>query len=78
MTGSGKGARGEWIDFTDAHVDFDHPQHALLAHGLLVDFLNPAEGPSARVAIELDAHSARRLVRAINEALEAVDEKLLQ
>lgn len=64
ITGSGKGAAG-WFSVSDASVYFDHPVHAMAEHTLNIDFRNPAGGPSARVAVELSAESARELARAI-------------
>ncbi len=64
ITGSGKGAEG-WFAVSDASVYFDHPVHAMAEHTLNIDFRNPAGGPSARVAVELNAESARELARAI-------------
>jgi hypothetical protein len=71
VEGSGKGAAG-WFGVTEASVYFDHPQHARAEHTLNIDFLNPGEGPSARVAVELTAASARALAAAIERALAAV------
>jgi Family of unknown function (DUF6295) len=68
VTGSGKGVAG-WFGLTDATVYFDHPVHAPAEHTLNIDFLNPAQGPSARVAVELTAESARALAKAIESAL---------
>ena len=76
ITGSGKGASG-WFSLTDATVYFDHPVHAMAEHTLNIDFLNPAKGPSARVAVELTAESARALATAIEAALAAVPEALV-
>jgi hypothetical protein len=76
VTGSGKGATG-WFAVTDATVYFDHPVHAMADHTLNIDFLNPAKGPSARVAVELTAESARALAAAIEAALAAVPAALL-
>jgi hypothetical protein len=70
ITGSGKGASG-WFGVSDASVYFDHPVHAAAEHTLNIDFLNPGRGPSARVAVELTAESARELARAIVAALDA-------
>jgi Family of unknown function (DUF6295) len=70
ITGSGKGAAG-WFAVSDASVYFDHPVHAKAEHTLNIDFRNPAKGPSARVAVELTAESARELARAIEAALGA-------
>ncbi len=68
VTGSGKGASG-WFSLSDASVYFDHPVHAMAEHTLNIDFVNPANGPSARVAVELTAESARALARAIEVTL---------
>ena len=76
ITGSGKGASG-WFSLTDAAVYFDHPVHAMAEHTLNIDFLNPAKGPSARVAVELTAESARALAAAIEAALAAVPAALV-
>jgi hypothetical protein len=65
----GKGVT-EWLPLTRANVYYDHPQSAPLDHALIIDFTNEALGPSARVAVELSAGSARELVRAIQAALD--------
>lgn len=70
LSGSAKGASG-WFALDKAYVAFDHPLHAPLNHALTLDFVNEASGIGARVAVELDADSARRLARSI---LAAVDE----
>jgi len=70
VTGSGKGSAG-WFELSEATVYFDHPQHAQAEHTLNIDFLNPANGPSARVAVELTAASAHALARAIDATLAA-------
>jgi hypothetical protein len=76
VSGSGKGPSG-WFRLTDASVYFDHPVHAPDEHTLNIDFLAPAQGPSARVAVELSAASARSLAEAILAALDAVPPALL-
>lgn len=68
LEGSGKGAQG-WFPLTDATVYVDHPQHAQRTHTLNIDFINPAQGPSSRVAVELTEEGALALVDAIREAL---------
>ena len=70
ISGSGKGAGG-WFRLTSAMTYFDHPYHSPHEHTLNIDFLNEAEGPAARVAVELTADSARELVRCIEAALAA-------
>jgi hypothetical protein len=76
ISGSGKGAQG-WFALTDATVYFDHPVHAMAEHTLNIDFRNPAQGPAARVAVELTAESARALAAAIEAALAAVPAALV-
>lgn len=70
VMGSGKGTQG-WFSITDATVYFDHPYHAPLDHALSINFVNEQMGPSARVAVELSAESARELIRAMQAALDA-------
>lgn len=70
VAGSAKGSQG-WFSVTSAQVYFDHPFHAPFDHTLNIDFLDPSHGPGARVAVELSAESARRLVQSIEEALAA-------
>jgi len=68
--GSGKGAQG-WFRLSEASVYLDHPAHALADHTLNIDFRNPDLGPSARVAVELTAETARALAAAIESTLAA-------
>jgi hypothetical protein len=68
IDGSGKGPQG-WFPLTHATVYVDHPQHAPQEHTLNLDFINPAAGPSARVAVELTEEAALALVDAIRAAL---------
>ena len=75
VEGSGKGPQG-WFPLRTASVYFDHPVHAQAEHTLNIDFLAPERGPSARVAVELTAASARELVDAINAALAEVPPEL--
>lgn len=69
IAGSAKGPNGSWFAVTDAAVYYDHPVHALAEHTLNIDLTDPRRGPSARVAVELTAESARTLVEAIQVAL---------
>ncbi|MGH3620945.1 MAG: DUF6295 family protein, partial [Sciscionella sp.] len=68
LDGSGKGAHG-WFGLTDASVYVDHPVHAPYEHTVNIDFLNPGDGPSARVAVELTEEAALALADAIHAAL---------
>jgi hypothetical protein len=72
VAGSGKGPDG-WFALRLACVHLDHPQHTPAEHTLNIDFLNPAQGPSARVAVELSEASALALAGAIHAALGAAN-----
>jgi hypothetical protein len=69
--GMGKGEDG-WFRLTRSVVSYDHPHHALLEEAINIDFMNPALGPGARVAVELTLDAAKELsgalVRAIAQA----------
>jgi hypothetical protein len=70
----GPGAGGPpagWVPLAEAMVYFDHPVSAPATHALNIDFLAPAAGPAARLAVELDAGSAKALADAILAALQA-------
>lgn len=71
LDGSAKGPNGSWFHITDATVYFDHPVHAMADHTLNIDLTAPARGPSARVAVELTAASARELMATIQAALDS-------
>ncbi|MEK7878636.1 MAG: DUF6295 family protein [candidate division NC10 bacterium] len=66
--GSGKGTGG-WFTVDQINVSYDHPYHAPSEHALNIDFVNEAEGPGARVAVELTPDSARKLMQVIQAAL---------
>jgi hypothetical protein len=70
VDGSGKGAKG-WFSVSEATVYVDHPVHAPYGHTVNVDMLNPALGPSARVALELTEETAIALADAIHRAIES-------
>lgn len=76
LNASAKGG-GEWFRATDANVYFDHPVHFSAGHALMIDVLNPSRGPASRVALEMDATSARALALAILRSLESVAPSLL-
>lgn len=69
ISGSGKSPQG-WTTLTHANVCFDHPYHAPHEHTLNIDFVNETADPSARIAVELTAESARALVASILTALD--------
>ena len=71
---TGSGYRGdEWFTVDRAVVYFDHPQDAPLDHALCIDLW----GGNERIAVELDAGSARRLAETILATLEHDEVTLL-
>jgi uncharacterized protein DUF6295 len=66
--GMGKGEHG-WFRLTRSVVSYDHPHHALLEEAINIDFLNPALGPGARVAVELTLDAAKALSGALARAI---------
>ena len=73
IDGSGKGQSG-WFELQEANVSYDHPFNAPMEHALNIDFVNEAQGPGARVAVELSAEAARELVNAIQAVLKEADD----
>jgi len=64
---AGSGYTGDdWFRVDRAVVYFDHPQDAPVDHALCIDVWGGRE----RVAVELDAASARRLAQAILDTLD--------
>lgn len=76
LSASAKAPSG-WTSMTDASVYFDHPVHFNAGHALMIDVMNPAKGPSARVAMELDPPSARALAEAILRTLDSAPRELI-
>ena len=72
IAGSGKGTSG-WFSLRQVNVSYDHPFNAPLEHALNIDFVNEAQGPGARVAVELSAESARALVESILAVLDRAE-----
>lgn len=72
VDGSGKGVSG-WFQVRQADVSYDHPFHFPQEHALNIDFVNEAQGPGARVAVELSAASARKLVETILAVLDQAE-----
>jgi hypothetical protein len=77
LRASAKTARG-WTTMTSASVYYDHPVHLSAGHALLIDVRNPSEGADARVAIEMDALSARAFAETILRALDQVPVEILE
>jgi uncharacterized protein DUF6295 len=76
LDGSAKGPDSSWFHVSDGTIYFDHPVHAMAEHTLNIDFAGPTKGPSARVAVELTAVSARNLIAAIQAALDSAPAEL--
>lgn len=72
IEGSGKGTTG-WFKVRQANVSYDHPFDMAVEHALNIDFVNEAQGPGARVAVELSEESARSLVQAILGVLDQAE-----
>lgn len=72
VEGSGKGTEG-WFPVRQVNVSYDHPYHIALEHALNIDFVNEAQGPGARVAVELSVEAARTLVDTILSVLAEAD-----
>ena len=68
IRGSGKAGMG-WFRVDLASVSYDHPFDMPLEYALNLDFTSQAGEPSTRVAVELDAASARKLVGVIQEVM---------
>ena len=67
ISGNGKGHSG-WFELSHANIYYDHPVHAAMDHALMIDFVNEAKGPSARVAVELSPESADGLRKIFSQA----------
>ena len=74
LTGSGRRQGDDWFDLDRAVIAFDHPQDALVEHALCLD-LRSADGE--RLAVELDADSARRLAETILAVLDSDEAKVV-
>jgi hypothetical protein len=72
ISGSGKAGAG-WFRVDQLSVSYDHPFDMPLEYALNLDFTNQAAGPGARVAVELDTTSARRLVEVIQEVMKKAE-----
>jgi hypothetical protein len=76
LAGSGSRGGDDWFTLRNAVVTFDHPQDALVEHALCVDLRGGTV--DERVALELDATSARRLAETILAVLDTDAAKLVQ
>ena len=62
-----------WIALRQVNVGYDCPFHLDTEHALNLDFVNEAQGPSARVAVELTPESARQLAMTILAMLDQAE-----
>ena len=72
VSGGGKGAGG-WFPVTQSSIGYDHTTYLTQQHALLLDFINPELGPSARVALELNIASAKALVMQLQAVIDAAE-----
>ena len=72
IDGSGK-STGGWCTLREADISYDHPFNAPFEHALNIDFVNEAQGPGARVAVELSVEAARTLVASILAVLDRTE-----
>ena len=61
------------VHLREANVSYDHPFNAPLEHALNIDFVNEAQGPGARVAVEISAEAARSLAQTILVVLDRAE-----
>ena len=73
VSGSGKAGVG-WFRVDTVSVSYDHPFDMPLEYTLNLDFIRQVGGPSARVAVELDAASARKLVETIQAVMKQAED----
>ena len=72
----GRGKKGQdWFELREVNVSYDHPYDMPLEHALNIDFVNEAQGPGARVAVELSVEAARNLVKTIEAVLAVADSR---
>ena len=72
----GRGKSGlDWFEVREANVSYDHPYDLPLEHALNIDFVNEAQGPGKRVAVELSVEAARQLVKTIEAVLAQADQR---
>ena len=75
---AGAGRTGdEWVALDRTVVYFDHPVEAPVDHALCLDFRARGSDPAARIAVELDAASARRRAETILAVLDDAETRAL-
>jgi hypothetical protein len=73
VNGSGK-AGSDWFHVDTASVSYDHPYDMPLEYTLNLDFTAQNGTPAVRVAVELDADSAHKLVQIIQEVMRQAEQ----
>jgi hypothetical protein len=73
ITGSGKEGVN-WFKLDTASVSYDHPFDMPLEYTLNLDFTTQTGNPGRRVAVEMDATSAYRLVEVIQEVMKKAED----
>ncbi len=73
INGSGK-AGADWLKVDTASVTYDHPYDMPLEYSLNLDFTSQSGLPGQRVAVELDAASARALIATIQQVIEQAED----
>lgn len=66
--------QASWFVINHINISYDHPFHAPFEYTLNLDFVNDDLGPGARVAVELDAASARALIQVIESVLQEAEQ----
>lgn len=66
--------QANWFVINRINISYDHPYHAPFEYALNLDFVNDDLGAGARVAVELDAASARALIQIIQSVLEEAEQ----
>jgi hypothetical protein len=73
VNGSGK-AGSDWFHVDTASVSYDHPYDMPLEYTLNLDFTTQSGDPGIRLAVELDAESARKLVQTIQMVMRQAEQ----
>jgi hypothetical protein len=73
VNGSGKAA-SDWFHVDTASVSYDHPYDMPLEYTLNLDFTTQSGSPADRVAVELDAESAHKLVQVIQQVMQQAEQ----
>ncbi len=73
IEGVGRGQSG-WFEVTQASIGYDHATHTQAEHALLLDFVNPALGAGARIALEMNLASGRALLETLQKAIKEAEE----